>query len=70
MTVVLRIALALLALDELVVGVWNQFAPQSFYAYFPTVGTAVDGYVATSGIDWVDWEERGPDDPSARSSSA
>jgi MFS superfamily sulfate permease-like transporter len=39
-------------------------------AYFPTVGTAVDGYVATSGIDWVDWEERGPDDPSARSSSA
>lgn len=37
MTVVLRIALALLALDELVVGAWNQFAPESFYANFPTV---------------------------------
>ena len=27
-------------------------------AFYPTVGTAVDGYVAASGIDWVDWEER------------
>jgi hypothetical protein len=34
---VLRIALAILALDELVVGAWNQFAPDSFYANFPTV---------------------------------
>jgi high affinity sulfate transporter 1 len=24
---------------------------------YPTVGTAVDGYVAASGADWVDWEE-------------
>ena len=32
-----RIALAVLALDELVVGLWNQFFPQSFYANFPTV---------------------------------
>lgn len=24
---------------------------------FPTLGTAVDGYVAASGADWVDWEE-------------
>jgi hypothetical protein len=37
MIVVLRIALALLALDELVVGAWNQFAPESFYENFPTV---------------------------------
>lgn len=37
MTVVLRIALGLLALDELVVGAWNQFAPESFYQHFPTV---------------------------------
>ncbi len=32
-----RLGLALLALDELVVGVWNQVAPESFYAKFPTV---------------------------------
>jgi len=25
---------------------------------FPTVGTAVDGYVEATGITWVDWEER------------
>ncbi len=37
MTLVLRIALALLAANELVVGAWNQFAPESFYASFPTV---------------------------------
>lgn len=37
MTVLLRIALGVLALDELVVGGWNQFAPESFYRYFPTV---------------------------------
>ena len=27
--------------------------------FFPTLGTAVDGYVRAAGIDWVDWEERG-----------
>ena len=32
-------------------------------AFFPSVGTSVDGYVVASGIDWVDWEERGPDEP-------
>jgi high affinity sulfate transporter 1 len=32
-------------------------------AFYPTVGTAVDGYVAASGIDWVDWEERGDGEP-------
>lgn len=37
MTLVLRIALAVLAIDELVVGAWNQFAPESFYESFPTV---------------------------------
>lgn len=37
MTVVIRIALMVLALDELVVGAWNQFAPESFYRSFPTV---------------------------------
>lgn len=34
---IVRIGLALLALNELVVGGWNQFAPESFYRYFPTV---------------------------------
>lgn len=29
--------LAILFLDELVVGAWNQFAPESFYKWFPTV---------------------------------
>jgi hypothetical protein len=33
----LRIGLALLAATELVIGVWNQFWPASFYADFPTV---------------------------------
>jgi hypothetical protein len=37
MTVVLRIALFILAANELVVGAWNQFAPESFYENFPTV---------------------------------
>jgi high affinity sulfate transporter 1 len=26
--------------------------------FFPTVGTAVDGYVEATGTAWVDWEER------------
>lgn len=34
---IVRIGLALLALNELIVGGWNQFAPESFYRYFPTV---------------------------------
>jgi high affinity sulfate transporter 1 len=28
--------------------------------FFPTVGTAVDGYVDATGTTWVDWEERTP----------
>ena len=34
---IVRIGLALLALNELLVGAWNQFAPESFYENFPTV---------------------------------
>ena len=26
--------------------------------FFPTIGTAVDGYVDATGTTWVDWEER------------
>jgi hypothetical protein len=37
MIVVTRIALAILAAIELVVGIWNQFWPENFYANFPTV---------------------------------
>lgn len=37
MIVLLRIALFVLAVDEIVVGAWNQFAPESFYENFPTV---------------------------------
>ena len=37
MTLLIRIILALLFLDEVVVGAWNQFAPESFYNNFPTV---------------------------------
>jgi high affinity sulfate transporter 1 len=28
--------------------------------FFPTIGSLVDGYVATTGVEWVDWEERHP----------
>jgi hypothetical protein len=37
MTLLLRLCLGVLFLTELVVGAWNQFAPESFYADFPTV---------------------------------
>lgn len=26
--------------------------------FFPTMGTAVDGYVRDAGVEWVDWEDR------------
>jgi MFS superfamily sulfate permease-like transporter len=32
---------------------------------FPTVGTAVDGYVAATGTTWVDWQERRTPTPDA-----
>lgn len=37
MTLFIRIGLAVLFLDELVVGAWNAIAPGSFYRDFPTV---------------------------------
>lgn len=37
MTLFIRIGLAVLLLDELVVGGWNAVAPESFYRNFPTV---------------------------------
>lgn len=37
MTLFIRIGLAVLLLDELVVGGWNTVQPASFYRYFPTV---------------------------------
>jgi high affinity sulfate transporter 1 len=36
-------------------GLFEAIGPDRF---FPTVGTAVDGYVEATGTDWVDWEER------------
>ena len=27
-------------------------------ALYRTIGTAVDGYVEATGIEWVDWEDR------------
>ena len=36
-------------------GLYDQIGPDRFY---PTVGTAVDGYLRETGVEWVDWEER------------
>jgi MFS superfamily sulfate permease-like transporter len=36
-------------------GLFERFGESSFYA---TIGQAVDVYVETSGVEWVDWEER------------
>jgi high affinity sulfate transporter 1 len=36
-------------------GLYDQIGPDRFY---PTVGTAVDGYLEATGVEWVDWEER------------
>ena len=36
-------------------GLFDAVGPDRF---FPTVGTAVDGYVEATGTAWVDWEER------------
>jgi high affinity sulfate transporter 1 len=44
-------------------GLFEQLGPETF---FPTVGTAVDGYVAATGIPWVDWEDRSPEAPLER----
>jgi hypothetical protein len=36
-------------------GLYDQVGDDRF---FPTVGTAVDGYLRATGVEWVDWEER------------
>jgi high affinity sulfate transporter 1 len=36
-------------------GLFDAIGPDRF---FPTIGTAVDGYVEATGTTWVDWEER------------
>jgi high affinity sulfate transporter 1 len=36
-------------------GLYDLIGPDRF---FPTVGTAVNGYVDSTGTTWVDWEER------------
>jgi hypothetical protein len=35
-TLIIRIALAVLFLDELIVGGWNLISPETFYTHFPT----------------------------------
>jgi high affinity sulfate transporter 1 len=37
---------------------YGLFAALGSDAFFPTVGSAVDGYVAATGTEWEDWEER------------
>jgi MFS superfamily sulfate permease-like transporter len=50
-------------------GFLHKIGDDSFY---PTIGTAVDAYVAASGIEWIDWEERGDEGsgPSSGTSSS
>jgi MFS superfamily sulfate permease-like transporter len=36
-------------------GLYAQIGSEHF---FPTIGTAVDGYLRATGLEWVDWEER------------
>jgi MFS superfamily sulfate permease-like transporter len=36
-------------------GLFDFFGADGFY---PTVGEAVDGYLAAHSVEWVDWEER------------
>jgi MFS superfamily sulfate permease-like transporter len=38
-------------------GLFDAVGPDRFY---PTLGTAVDGYIEDTGTSWVDWEERLP----------
>jgi MFS superfamily sulfate permease-like transporter len=38
-------------------GLFERIGADHFY---PTLGSVVDGYVAATGVDWVDWEERQP----------
>jgi MFS superfamily sulfate permease-like transporter len=41
-------------------GLYDQIGSEHF---FPTVGTAVDGYLRATGLGWVDWEERADGQP-------
>jgi len=43
-------------------GLYDAVGPDHF---FPTIGTAVDAYVAATGTTWVDWEERPTPAPDA-----
>jgi high affinity sulfate transporter 1 len=43
-------------------GLYDAIGPGHF---FPTIGTAVDAYVAATGTTWVDWEERSAPTPDA-----
>jgi hypothetical protein len=37
---------------------YGLFAEVGAERFFPTVGTAVDGYLRTTGMEWVGWKER------------
>jgi hypothetical protein len=41
-------------------GVLARFGEPTFYA---TIGEAVDAYLATHPVEWVDWQERSPQHP-------
>jgi high affinity sulfate transporter 1 len=44
--------------DRLIrLGLGERFPPDHF---FPTLGTAVTAYVAETGVDWIDWDDREP----------
>jgi high affinity sulfate transporter 1 len=47
-------------------GLFDAIGPDRF---FPTIGTAVNGYIDATGTTWVDWEER-PDPTPPRTSGA
>jgi hypothetical protein len=36
-------------------GLFTRFGEQTFFA---TLGEAVNAYLATHAVDWVDWEDR------------
>jgi MFS superfamily sulfate permease-like transporter len=36
---------------------YGLFAEIGVDHFFPTIGTAVHGYVAETGVEWVDWED-------------
>jgi hypothetical protein len=45
-------------------GLYDAIGPDRF---FPTIGTAVGGYLQATGVRWVDWEEQRPTSPTLRS---